>query len=551
MLVATAAGLTAPYLAKVAIDDAIVPRDLTALAWIVASFLVVSLMGFAAQGIQTYQIGYAGERILTDLRGDLFEHLQGLELGFYEKNRAGVLISRLTNDVEALQQLVTDGLTSTVQSTLTLIGSTLILFWLDWRLALATIVVFPLMAVATALFRTYSARAYRRMRERLGLVTATLQEDLSGVRVLQAYGREEANLANFRSVNGSYRDANQQTVYANAYYFPAVGFLSNIGTVIVFGYGGWLYIQGDLALGTLVAFTGYLSNFFDPVQQLSQLYNTFLAATAALDKIFDVMDVRPKLVDAPGAEDLAIAGAVDFDDVRFGYRDDREVLHGLTLHAEAGQTVALVGHTGAGKSTIVKLLARFYDPTAGAIRIDGRDLRDISQASLRRQIGIVPQEGFLFATTIRENIAYGRPDASDQEVRAAAEAVGAAAFIEALPLGYETPVQERGVRLSIGQRQLVALARALLHDPRLLILDEATSSVDLATEERIEEAIATVLAGRTSFVVAHRLSTIRRADLIVVLEHGVVVEQGSHDELLERGGRYRSLYGDWLEAASA
>jgi len=551
MLVATAAGLATPYLAKVAIDSAIVPQDLTALAWIVAAFLAISVVGFAAQGVQTYQIGYAGERILTDLRGDLFSHLQGLELGFYERTRAGVLISRLTNDIEALQQLVTDGVTSTVQSTLTLIGATLILFWLDWRLALATIVVFPLMAVATAMFRTYSVRAYRRMRERLGLVTATLQEDLSGVRVVQAYGREEANLANFRSVNGSYRDANQQTVFANAYYFPAVGLLSNLGTVIVFGYGGWLYIQGDLALGTLVAFTGYLSNFFDPVQQLSQLYNTFLAATAALDKIFDVMDVQPRLVDAPDAMEVEIEGAVEFDDVRFGYRADREVLHGLTLRAEPGQTVALVGHTGAGKSTIVKLLARFYDPTGGAIRIDGRDLRDIRQASLRRQIGIVPQEGFLFAGTIRDNIVYGRPDASDAEVCAAAEAVGAADFIEALPLGYATPVQERGVRLSIGQRQLVALARALLHDPRLLILDEATSSVDLATEERIEEAIATVLAGRTSFVVAHRLSTIRRADLIVVLEHGVVVEQGTHDDLLERGGRYRALYGDWLEAASA
>jgi ABC-type multidrug transport system fused ATPase/permease subunit len=551
MLVATGAALAGPYLAKVAIDNAIIPRDLTALTWIVTAYLAVSVLGLVAQGVQTYQVGYAGERVLTDLRGDLFGHLQHLELGYYERNRAGVLISRLTNDVEALQQLVTDGLTSTVSSTLSLVGSTVILFWLDWRLALATIVVFPLMAVATALFRRYSARAYRRMRERLGLVTATLQEDLSGVRVMQAYGREEANFANFRSVNGSYRDANQQTVAANAYYFPAVGLLSNTGTAIVFGYGGWLYIQGNLGLGTLVAFTGYLSNFFDPVQQLSQLYNTFLAASAALDKIFDVMDVQPTLVDRPGAADLVLDGAVDFDDVDFGYRADREVLHGLTLHADPGQTVALVGHTGAGKSTIVKLLARFYDPTSGAIRIDGHDLRDVTQDSLRRQIGIVPQEGFLFATTIRENIAYGRPDASDEEVRAAAAAVGAAPFIDALPLGYDTPVQERGVRLSIGQRQLVALARALLHDPRLLILDEATSSVDLATEERIEEAIATVLAGRTSFVVAHRLSTIRRADLIVVLENGRVVESGNHDALLDRNGRYRALYGDWLEAASA
>ena len=306
--------------------------------------------------------------MLTDLRGDLFGHLQGLELGYYERNRAGVLISRLTNDVEALQQLVTDGLTSTVSSTLALVGSTVILFFLDWRLALATIVVFPLMAIATAMFRVYSARAYRRMRERLGLVTATLQEDLSGVRVMQAYGREETNLANFRSVNGSYRDANQQTVAANAYYFPAVGLLSNVGTAIVFGYGGWLYIQGEVGLGTLVAFTGYLSNFFDPVQQLSQLYNTFLAASAALEKIFDVMDVEPELRRRAGRDRPRRSTARSTSTTSTSATAPAApVLHGLDLHADAGQTVALVGHTGAGKSTIVKLLARFYDPTAGAI----------------------------------------------------------------------------------------------------------------------------------------------------------------------------------------
>ena len=428
----------------------------------------------------------------------------------------------------------------------------MILFWLDWRLALATIVVFPLMAVATALFRTYSARAYRRMRERLGLVTATLQEDLSGVRVMQAYGREETNLANFRSVNGSYRDANQQTVYANAYYFPAVGLLSNLGTVIVFGYGGWLYIQGDVALGTLVAFTGYLTNFFDPVQQLSQLYNTFLAATAALDKIFDVMDVQPQLVDSPDAERRRDRGRRRLR--RRPVRVPRRPRGAARSHAARRR--------GPDRRAGRPHRRRQVDDREAArplLRPDRRRDPDRRPRPPRHHAGrrsagrsgSCPQEGFLFAATIRENIAYGRPDATDEEVRAAAEAVGAATFIEALPLGYATPVQERGVRLSIGQRQLVALARALLHDPRLLILDEATSSVDLATEERIEEAIATVLAGRTSFVVAHRLSTIRRADLIVVLEHGVVVEQGTHDELLERQGRYRALYGDWLEAASA
>jgi ABC-type multidrug transport system fused ATPase/permease subunit len=550
MLGATAAGLVTPYLIKVAIDRGITPGDTEVLVAVVAAFIVINVLAFVLQAGQTYWVGWAGERVLTDLRSDLYTHLQRLELGFYERTRAGVLISRLTNDVEALQQLVTDGVTSTVSSTLSLVGTAVILFVLDWRLALATMLVFPLMALATFVFRHYSARAYRRMRERLGHVTATLQEDLTGVRVVQAFRREDSNLARFLGVNGAYRQANQTTVYSNAYYFPAVGLLSNLGTVIVFGYGGWLYIHGEVGIGTLVAFTGYLANFFDPVQQLSQLYNTFLAATAALDKIFDVMDVEPRLVDRPGAVDVPIEGAVRLDDVHFAYREGREVIHGLDLDVPAGTTVALVGHTGAGKSTIVKLLARFYDPTEGAITIDGRDLRDFTRSSLRRQMALVPQEGFLFAGTVRENIAYGRPSATLDEVQAAAAAVGADAFIQRLELGYDTPVGERGARLSIGQRQLIAFARALLVDPRILILDEATSSVDIATEERIEEALRTLLAGRTAFVVAHRLSTIRRAGLIVVLENGVVVEQGTHDELIARQGRYQSLYGDWKEAVA-
>lgn len=549
MLVATLTGLAGPYFAKLAIDRGIIPHQIATLAWIVAAFLGVQVVTIVAQSVQTYFVGWAGERVLTDLRTDLFAHLQRLELGFYERSRAGVLISRLTNDVEALQQLVTDGLTSTIGSTIALLGSAGILLALDWRLALATIAVFPLMSLSTLLFRRSSAKAYRAMRTKLGLATAALQEDISGVRVVQSFRREESNLARFVRVNGEYRDANQATVIANAWYFPVVGLLANAGTAIVFGYGGWLFIHGQVEIGTLVAFTGYLSNFFDPVQQLSQLYNTFLAATAALDKIFEVLDVEPRVADRPNAHELDLVGDVQLQAVRFGYRSDREVLHGLTLHATAGQTVALVGHTGAGKSTIVKLLARFYDPTAGAILIDGHDLRDVSQASLRRQMAIVPQEGFLFNGTVRENIAYGRPDASLADVQAAAHAVGADGFIEALPDGYETQVQERGVRLSIGQRQLVAFARALLVDPRLLILDEATSSVDLATEERIEEALGRLLAGRTAFVVAHRLSTIRRADVIVVLENGGVIEQGTHDELIALGGRYRALYGDWHGAA--
>jgi ABC-type multidrug transport system fused ATPase/permease subunit len=550
MLAGTAAGLALPYLAKLGIDKAIIPHDQSALIAIVIIFVLISLAGFVAQAGETYFVGWVGERVLTDLRSDLFAHIQTLELGYFERTRAGVLLSRLTNDVEALQELVTDGWTSIIDSSLTLVGSAVILVLLDWRLAIATIIVFPLMAVATALFRTYSARAYRRMRERLAIVNATLQEDISGVRVVQAFGREDHNLARFLEINGAYRDANRQTVVANAAYFPTVTLLSKLGTVIVFGYGGWLYIQGSVGIGTLVAFTGYLTNFFDPVQQLSQLYNTFIAATAALDKIGGVLETAPTLTERPSAHDLEIAGAVEFDDVHFAYRPRREVLHGLSLSVDAGQTVALVGHTGAGKSTIIKLLTRFYDPTSGAVRIDGHDLRDVTMRSLRREIAIVPQEGFLFAGTVRDNIAFGRPEASLDQVHAAARAVGAELFILNLPHGYDTPVQERGVRLSIGQRQLVAFARALLVDPRLLILDEATSSVDIATEERIEKALRTLLAGRTAFIVAHRLSTIRRADLIVVLEHGRVVEQGSHDELISRDGHYRSLYGDWAEASA-
>jgi len=551
LLAATVTALIPPYLAKVAIDQGIRQDDLTLLGWVVAAFLAVGLLNWAASAAQTYLTGWVGERILADLRGRLFHHLQRLSLGYYERNRAGNIISRLTNDIEALDQLVTDGVTSLVQNSLMLFGTIVILFFLDWRLALATLLVFPLMSLATAIFRRRSSRAYRRVRERLGAVTAALQEDISGMRVLQSFTREEQNAASFRSVNEHYREANQETVVLNGLYFPFVDFLSSAATAIVLGYGGYLVFDGNLTIGTLFAFIGYLSNFFDPVQQLSQLYNTFLAAVAALDKIIDVMDEEPEVTDRPDARELeTVGGRVAFEGVRFGYGSGPEVLHGIDLHVEPGTTVALVGHTGAGKSTIAKLLARFYDPREGRITIDGTDLRDVTQQSLRRQLGIVPQEGFLFAGTVRENILYGRPGATPEEVAAAARAVGAHEFILELEDGYETEVAERGTRLSLGQRQLVAFARALLADPRILILDEATSSVDIGTERRIDRALATLLAGRTSFIIAHRLSTIRGADLIVVLEDGRVVEQGTHDELLARGGRYLALYGDWAAAAA-
>jgi len=546
LLAATAASLAPPYLAKLALDHGVLDKDTAALSWIVGLFVAAGLATIVASSAQTYFTGWTGERILADLRNLLFRHLQRLSLGFYERNRAGVIISRLTNDVEALDQLVTDGVTSLVQNTLTLIGSAIILFFLDWRLALATLVVMPVMAAGTAVFRKYSSRAYRDVRERLGLVTATLAEDISGMRVLQAFTREPAAERNFREVSESYRDANQRTVVLNGLYFPFVDFLSAIATATVLGYGGYLVFGHSITAGTLFAFIGYLANFFDPIQQLSQLYNTFLSATAALDKIMDVLDEEPDIQDREGALDLPrIDGDVRFENVVFGYGSGPEVLHGIDLDVPAGTTVALVGHTGAGKSTIAKLLARFYDPREGRITIDGHDLRDLTQDSLRRQLGIVPQEGFLFAGTVENNIAFGTPGATAQYVVAAASALGAHDFILRLEDGYETQLQERGTRLSLGQRQLVALARALLADPRILILDEPTSSVDIGTERRIEDALRRLLAGRTAFVIAHRLSTIRDADLIVVLEHGKVVEQGTHDELLRRRGLYTSLYGDW------
>ena len=546
LVLATAISLAPPYLAKLAIDHGIRRNDAGALWSIVALFIVAGLGTIATSAAQTYFTGWTGERILADLRNTLFRHLQRLSLGFYERNRAGVIISRLTNDVEALDQLVTDGVTSLVQNSLTLVGTVIILFFLDWRLALATLTILPLLVIATALFRKHSARAYRQVRERLGLVTATLAEDIAGMRVVQAFTREAKNERNFREVNLRYRAANQRTIVLNGLYFPFVDFLSAVATAIVLGYGGYRVFDGNMTVGTLFAFVGYLSNFFDPVQQLSQLYNTFLSAVAALDKITEVLDEEPEVLDRPGASELPrIDGHVRFDEVRFGYGKGIEVLHGVSLDVPAGTTVALVGHTGAGKSTIAKLLARFYEPREGRITIDGHDLNDVTQTSLRRQLGVVPQEGFLFAGTVRDNIAFGKPDASEQEIVRAAQTVGAHDFVVQLEDGYETNLQERGTRLSNGQRQLVALARALLADPRILILDEATSAVDIGTERRIERALRLLLAGRTAFIIAHRLSTIRNADLIVVLEHGQIVEQGSHDELLARRGLYTSLYGDW------
>ena len=550
LLLATAAALALPLLAKFAIDEGIDEADPRKLGTIVGLFVGAAVLVWIATAGHTYYTSWVGERVLADLRSRLFRHLQSLSLGYFERRRTGATISRLTNDVDALDQLVTDGVASLVQNSIVLVGSAAILMVLDWRLALATLAVFPLMAVSTAIFRRLSARAYQSVRERIGSVSATLQEDISGMRVVQAFAREQQSRDQFVEVNDRYRAANQRTVVISGLYFPFVDFVAAAASAVVLGYGGYLVFDNSLTIGTLFAFIGYLANFFDPVQQLSQLYNTFLAAVAALYKITDVLDEEPDVLDLPDARELAtIQGDVRFDNITFGYGDGPTVLHGLDLAVPAGTTVALVGHTGAGKSTIVKLLARFYDPRDGRVLIDDVDLRSIEQKSLRMQLGIVPQEGFLFGASVGENIAFGRPEATQDEIEAVARQVGVHEFIETLPDGYGTRVGERGSLLSLGQRQLVAFARALLADPRILILDEATSSVDIATEQRIDQALNRLLDGRTAFVIAHRLSTIRRADLIVVLENGRVVERGTHDDLMESEGHYASLYGAWTEVA--
>ncbi len=545
MIVLSAAGLASPALAQIAIDDGIGQSDKQVLVVAVLLLVGAGLVGWVAGYGQTYLSSWVGERMLLDLRTDVFAHLMGLSIGHHERVPTGVTVSRLTSDIEALRQLVTDGITTLVVQGLTFVGVIAILFSYDWKLALVAFVVFPFLAIATAVFRVTSATAYRRTREKVADVLAALQETISGIRVVQGFGRQEPAAAAFRQVNDEYREANLQTIRLSASYFPTVEFLTAIGTAMVLLFGGWRVLDGNLTIGVLVAFLGYVVVFFDPIQQLSQLYGTFQSAMAALEKTLGVLETKPTMVDRPGAVDLPpISGSIALRDVTFGYLDE-PVVRDVNLEIRAGETVALVGPTGAGKSTLAKLIARFYDPDRGAVLIDGHDLRDVTQGSLRAQLGIVPQEGFLFSGTVAQNLRFARPDATDEQLEAACAAVGAMEFVAALPEGFDTQIEERGARLSAGQRQLLAFARALVADPALLILDEATSSVDLRTEARIEEALSTLLAGRTAVVIAHRLSTIRDADRIVVVEGGRVVEQGSHDQLLATGGRYAQLYTDW------
>jgi ATP-binding cassette, subfamily B, bacterial len=558
LVVATAAALAPAPLAKLAIDQGIRHHDTGTLDVIVVVFLVSAILYAVATYAQTYLVGWVGQRALQDLRLKLFAHLQSLSIGFYSRNRAGVLISRMTNDVEALDQLVEDGLATLIQSSLTLLGVVIILLVLDFHLALLTFIALPILGIGALAFRIASADAYRLTREKIATITGYLQETLSGIRVVRAFGQERRHIAEFKALNDENRQANWTTVKLNAAYFPGVELLSALVTVEILLIGGFEAINGNTSTGVVFAFIAALNNFFDPIQQLSQLYTTYQSGMAALDKIFALLDEEPELLDASDAVALGeIRGEVTFDGVSFRYGSDDDgawALRDIDLTIAPGQTIALVGETGAGKSTFAKLVARFYDPTEGAVRVDGHDLRGVTAHSLRSQMGMVPQEGFLFSGTVRDNLTFGHGGSgqvSDAQLREAARAVGADGFIMALPQGYDTEVGERGVQLSAGQRQLVAFARALVADPRILVLDEATANVDVHTESLIEEGLRRLVAGRTAIVIAHRLSTIRHATRILVMEDGRVAEQGTHDELLEAEGRYWRLYQDWAEQAAA
>ena len=532
-----------PWLIGRAIDLYILEGDAAGLTRTMLFLLAIYALGTVASRGQVYGVGSVAQRLLTSLRARIFDRLQHLPLRFFDRRPVGDLMSRVTNDVDTLNQLFSQGLTQLLGSIFSLVGILVAMLVLQWNLALACFSVIPIMLLTTAFFARRARQAFRLTRETVGDVSAGLQEDIVGVREAQAFNRTERNIARFRERNAANRDANVQAVAITSAFSPAIDVLSTLATALVIGYGGYLVFAGSISVGVLTAFLIYVQQFFRPVQLASQFYTQAQSALAGAERIYNILDEEPEPADPPEARKVGrIEGRVTFENVTFAYEPGRPVLRDVDFEIAPGQTVALVGPTGAGKTTIASLIPRFYDATKGAVSIDGRDVRAYARKDLRENIGIVLQESFLFSGTIADNIGYGRLGASRDEIEAAARTLDAHGFISELPDGYDTVLGEGGGSLSQGQRQLLSFARAVLTDPRILILDEATSNIDTRTEKVIQNALATLLKGRTSVVIAHRLSTIRNADLILAVQDGRVVERGTHEELLARGGLYADLY---------
>jgi len=540
--IGSGANVAGPLLLKLGIDEGIDKRDFDTLSTIGAVYLLTLFVMWAGTYFQVRISATIGQASLLRLRNDLFAKLNRLSLSYYTRHPLGAIMSRITNDVDVISEFVTMGVVSLVTDVFILLIIVIMMFVLDVKLALVTLTMLPVMWVASRFFSAKARTAFRDVRSTVGDVYANLQESIDGVRVTQSFGRERTNASRFRDTNRATMQASVRAGAIVSGFIPVIDTISAVSTALVIVVGGSLVVGGETSTGTLVAFIALVARFFQPIQQLTRFYNQLQSTMAAGEKIFELMDEPEEISDSPSASELPpISGRVEFDDVTFAY-DGADVLRDVSFTVEPGQRVALVGPTGAGKTTTINLLARFYDADTGEVRIDGHPIRSVTQQSLRRQLGIVPQDSYLFSGSIYQNIVFGRPDASEQEVIDAAKAVGAHDFIEELSNGYQTDVRERGARLSVGQRQLICFARALLADPRILILDEATSSVDARTERAIQEALERVMEGRTSFVIAHRLATVRGADLILVFQDGEIVERGSHAELLARQELYYKLY---------